>query len=206
MTHRQAILCPEIRRVGLVCSRRNRVRDSSTTCPIHPDVSNVWGTVLRRSCGNNVSGTGRPGKRLCRSVSGAINAEGEPCGICLHSHLNSRRWRGRCGGCRRRRRCGCGSRTGCRSRCGRTCRLPIMEGILLGTAADGHAPVHPCMKVLVGRGGGIVIVACVSRLYPGIGLKWKGSDYVRKRIVSQPGRTVIGRPARPHPVTRCAGA
>jgi hypothetical protein len=37
-------------------------------------------------------------------------------------------------------------------------------------------------------------------------LKWKRSDYVRERIVSQPGRTVISRRARPHSIARCAGA
>jgi len=64
---------------------------------------------------------------------------------------------------------------------------------------------RPMRGVLVDRGGGIVIVSCISRLDPWIGLKWKWRDYVRECIVRQPCRTVIGEPARPHPVTRRAG-
>ena len=39
-----------------------------------------------------------------------------------------------------------------------------MKGILLRTAADAHAPVHPCMEVLVRGSGGIVVVARIGRL------------------------------------------
>ena len=119
------------------------------------------------------------------------------------SHGRSGRW------CRSRR----GRRCGCRSRCRRrgrrrrrrTHRLPIMEGILLRTAADSHAPVHPCVQV-IGRGAGIIIVARISRLDPRVRLQRQWSDYVREGIVRQPGPSVIGGSARPHPVTWRAGA
>jgi len=62
------------------------------------------------------------------------------------------------------------------------------------------------MQVLVGRGAGIVIVACIGRLDPRVWLQRQWSDYVREGIVRQPGRSVIGGSARPHPVTRRAGA
>src|SRR5262249_2470788 len=107
-----------------------------------------------------------------------------------------RRWRrcrsGSCGRrrtrrhsrCRCRRGCGgwgeccCGrwrrsksSRWGwrqcrCCCRCWRGYRLAIMECVLLRTAADGYAPIHPCMEVLVRRGTGIVIVPRIGRLDP----------------------------------------
>ena len=82
----------------------------------------------------------------------------------------------------RRSRCSCGcgyrSRRGCWRRRWRTCRLPIVEGILLGCAEDTHTPVHPCMKVLVWRGAGIVIVARIGRLDTRVGLQGQGRDYV----------------------------
>src|SRR5882724_6345125 len=64
--------------------------------------------------------------------------------------------RGRCGS-RSYGRCGCrswcGGWTRCRrwGRCRRGCTycLSIVEGVLLGTAADGYAPIYPCMQVLV---------------------------------------------------------
>ena len=53
--HRQVILRPEIRRVGLVRGGRDRVRDSSATAPAQPDVSNTCATALGRSRGNSVA-------------------------------------------------------------------------------------------------------------------------------------------------------
>ena len=41
--------------------------------------------------------------------------------------------------------------------------LLVGEGILLGLAADGHAPVSPCSDVLVGYRGAIVVVARIFR-------------------------------------------
>jgi len=55
MTHREKILSVEIRCVSRVGGRRDSVRDSSATAPIHPCVSNACGTVLRRCCGNGVT-------------------------------------------------------------------------------------------------------------------------------------------------------
>src|SRR6266480_2650318 len=81
-----------------------------------------------------------------------------------------------------------------------------MEGILLRTAANGHASIHPCVEVLVRRGGSIVIVACIRRLYPRVRLRRKWSDHVGECIVGQPGCTIIGGPACPHPVARRARA
>jgi hypothetical protein len=88
------------------------------------------------------------------------------------------------------RRCSCGCR--CRSgRCrrsgsGRRCRcrrwrtygLPIVEGVLLGNAANGYPPVHPCMQVLVGRGAGIVVVARIGRLNAGVRLCGQRANHV----------------------------
>ena len=88
--HRQKILCPECRRVRGVGGRRNRVRDSSATAPICPDVPNACATALRGSCGNGVTRTGRPGKGLCRTVTSAVNSERETCESCLDSHLDHR--------------------------------------------------------------------------------------------------------------------
>jgi len=84
----------------------------------------------------------------------------------------------RCGCSRRgrsRRRCRCCRR--CRS--GRWCRrrrwptheLPIGEGILLGLAADGHAPIHPRSNVLGGQRRAIVVVARIGRLDARVGLR-----------------------------------
>jgi hypothetical protein len=87
----------------------------------------------------------------------------------------TRRSRGRCSWSRCRCRCCGGSSCWCcgRCRCRRRCtyRLSIVKGILLGTAANSYASVYPCMEMLVRRGAGIVIVARISRLYPGIRLK-----------------------------------
>src|SRR5450432_549316 len=41
--------------------------------------------------------------------------------------------------------------------------FPIDEGILLGTAGDGVAPVHPCMDVLGEHRGAVVVVARIFR-------------------------------------------
>ena len=58
------------------------------------------------------------------------------------------------------------------------------------------------MKMLIYRGSGIVIVPRIHRLYARIRLKRQRRNYVREAVVIQPGRTVIGGSARPHPVTR----
>ena len=66
MRHRQLILCPEIRRVSLVGAGSNSVRNSSTTGPVRPDVSNAYGTVLLRRCGQkkiSIEAVGVPGAR-----------------------------------------------------------------------------------------------------------------------------------------------
>ena len=100
MAHSQVKLFPKCRCVGLVGGRRNSVRYRTAVAPPGPYVTNARATALRRSCGNGVTGTGHPGKRLCRTVSGTVNAERATCGICLDSHLDGRRrsW------CRCRRR------------------------------------------------------------------------------------------------------
>ena len=101
MGHRQVILRPERCGVGLVGGRRDSVRDGAIVAPPGPHVSNARATVLRRSRGNGVARTARPGKRLCRTVSSAVNGERETRGSCLDSHLNCRcrcsswRWRWR---------------------------------------------------------------------------------------------------------------
>ncbi len=55
VVHRQKILGVEIRRVSVVCSRRDSVRDSSATAPICPCVLNARAAALRRSCSNGVA-------------------------------------------------------------------------------------------------------------------------------------------------------
>ena len=90
MAHRQVKLFPECRCVGLVGGRRNSVRYRTAVAPPGPYVTNARATALRRSCGNGVTGTGHPGKRLCRTVSGTVNAERATYGACLDSHLDGR--------------------------------------------------------------------------------------------------------------------
>ena len=75
MGHRQEILRPERRCVGLVRGGRHSVRDSSATAPIFPCVLNACATVLRGSGRYGMTRAGHPGKRLCRTVSRAVNAE-----------------------------------------------------------------------------------------------------------------------------------
>ena len=65
MSHRQVILFLECRRVGLVGGGRNGVRDRAIVAPSGPYVPNACATALRRSGGNGVTRTGRPGKCLC---------------------------------------------------------------------------------------------------------------------------------------------
>src|SRR5439155_9255419 len=104
---------------------------------------------------------------------------------------------------------------GCWSCCWSWCRrwssarrdwFPIVEGILLGYAADDHAPVRPCREVLVEQRGGVVVVAHIDRYDARVGLQRQRGDYVRKRHVGQPGHAVVGGLARPHPVAGGAGA
>src|SRR5439155_8817943 len=89
--HRQVILRRECRCVSLIRGRRNSVRDRSVVAPPRPYVPHARGTVLRRRCSNGVTRTGRPGKRLCRNVTSAVNSERETGGRCLNRHLNGRR-------------------------------------------------------------------------------------------------------------------
>jgi len=100
MAHRQVILRPECRCVGPVRGRCNSVRDRAVVAPPGPGVLNACATALRGRCGDSVTRTGSPGKRLCRTVGSAINAEAETCRIRLDSHLDGR-GRSRCWGRRR---------------------------------------------------------------------------------------------------------
>ena len=104
MGHCQVILGLERRCVRFVRSRRNSMRNRAAIAPIHPHLSNACATILRRSCPNGVSRTGRPGKPLYGTMRSAINSERETCGICSDSHLN--------------RKCGCGCSCGFRRRAG----------------------------------------------------------------------------------------
>src|SRR5882757_9785951 len=101
----------------------------------------------------NIDGArSRPAPREVNSVSSlhlvATRTERDPC------------WSGSRG-------CSC-SRCS-RRRC-RTCGLSVMEGVLLGTAADRNTPIHPRTQVLVWRGAAIVVVAGIGRLDPRIRL------------------------------------
>jgi hypothetical protein len=111
VAHCEVIFGAKIRGVTGVSSGSNSVRDRSAIAPIHPHVLNACATVLRRSGGDGVSRTGGPGKRVCGTIRGAINSEGETCGIRLDSHLDGGR---RCGS---RRSGGSYSRCCGRSRC-----------------------------------------------------------------------------------------
>ena len=117
MGHCQVILRLERRCVRLVRSRRNSVRNRAAIAPIHPHVSNACPTVLRRSCPNGVSRTGRPGKPLRGTMRITINSERETRGICSDCHLN-RKFRCRCG-CGLRRNSGGWRESGRRSWCRR---------------------------------------------------------------------------------------
>ena len=55
MSHRQGILRPEIRGVGLVSGRRDNVRDRTVVAPIHPYVANACASILWGCCGNSVA-------------------------------------------------------------------------------------------------------------------------------------------------------
>ena len=96
--HRQVVLRPERRRVGLVGGRRNSVRHRTAVAPPGPYITNARATALRGSCCNRVTRTGHPGKRLCRTIRGAVNAERATCRVGLDSHLDGRRrcWRRTC--------------------------------------------------------------------------------------------------------------
>ena len=66
MRHRQVILCPEKRCVIRVSGGSNSVRNSSTTGPVRPEVSNVYGNVLLKRCGQkkiSIDAVGVPGAR-----------------------------------------------------------------------------------------------------------------------------------------------
>jgi len=88
MGHRQIILCFECRCVGLVSGRRDSVRDSSATAPITPEIPNACTAALRGSCGDGMTRTGVPRKRLRRIVSSAVNTKRETSLIGLNSYLN----------------------------------------------------------------------------------------------------------------------
>ena len=55
VTHRQIILRPEGRRVGLVSGGRDRVRDGAIVAPPGPHVLNARAAALRRSCTDHVA-------------------------------------------------------------------------------------------------------------------------------------------------------
>src|SRR6266496_3349588 len=111
--------------------------------------------------------------------------------------------------CRRGRRCSRRgySRRGRRSRRRRwrTHRLSVVEGILLGAAANTYSTVYPCMQMLVRRGTGIVIIARIGGLNTRVRLRRQRANHIRERLIRQPTRAVVGGPARPHPVTRNGG-
>src|SRR5438105_5340629 len=85
---------------------------------------------------------------------------------------------------------------------GKTYQLAVGEGILLRSAADGHAPVGPRSDALGEDRSAIVVIAYVAPYDERIALRWQRTDYVRERIVRQPAQAVVGGLARPHPVTR----
>src|SRR4030095_10864400 len=87
---------------------------------------------------------------------------------------------------------------------GKTYQLPVGEGILLGLAADGIAPVHPCSDVLGEYRRAVVVVACIKGVDARIGLQRQRAIYVRERIRRQPGCSVVVRLARVHSVARGA--
>ena len=103
--HRQVILRRECRCVGLVSRRRNSVRDPTVVTPSAPQELNASGSALRGNCRNGVARTARPRKRLCRTVTSAVNREREAGWSCLNSHLDGGRrcscWRCSRGRCRR---------------------------------------------------------------------------------------------------------
>ena len=122
MTHRQIILRPEGRRVGLVRGGRDRVRDGAIVAPPGPHVLNARAAALRGSRGNGVTRAGVPGKRLGRTVSCAVNGERETCRSCLNSHLD------------------------CRCRCSRW----VAVGVGVGVApADGGQDIDPAPSINV---------------------------------------------------------
>src|ERR1051326_7982243 len=104
------------------------------------------------------------------------------------------RWRRRSSSRRRGRR---GS-----WRCGS--QLSIREGILLRSTIDDHAPVGPGSHVLAKYRRRVVVVAHINRYDAWIGLQRQRADYVRQRIVSQPGYTVVDGFTRMHLVARRA--
>ena len=57
--------------------------------PICPHVLNAGATVLRGSCGNRMTRTGEPGKRLRRRISHPVNHEHKTDWSCLNSHLDA---------------------------------------------------------------------------------------------------------------------
>lgn len=70
--------------------------------------------------------------------------------------------------------------------------LSIEESILLGTPADGHAPIHPCMEMLVEHRGAVVVVPCVGGDNAGVELVRKRTNYVREWLVRQPTHAIVG--------------
>jgi hypothetical protein len=75
---------------------------------------------------------------------------------CRRSRGRCRRWRWRCS----------------------ACRLSVVEGILLGTAADRDTPIHPRAQVLVWRRVAVVVVAGIGRLDARIRLGRQWTNYI----------------------------
>src|SRR6266446_5290982 len=61
---------------------------------------------------------------------------------------------------------------------GATVAVAVAVGVGLGTTADAHAPVHPCVEVLVRRRGGIVVVARIGRLNARVRLCGQRANHV----------------------------
>ena len=77
VAHRQIILRRERRCVGRVSRRRDSMREPTAVTPSAPHEPNPSGSVLRGNCRNGVARTARPRKRLCRTVSSAVNRKRE---------------------------------------------------------------------------------------------------------------------------------
>src|SRR5438067_1777510 len=60
-----------------------------------------------------------------------------------------------------------------------TYKLPIGEGILLGGAVDGYAPVRPRSDMPSQDRRAVVVVACIRGLDPRVRLRRERTDYIR---------------------------
>src|SRR5262249_18264600 len=87
----------------------------------------------------------------------------------------------------------------------KTHQVSIGKDILLRGAGDRDAPVRPRSGMLGQYRRAVVIVTHIGWLDARVALQRQRTGYIRSRLVTQPGHTVVGRLVRMHLVTKIGG-